>query len=102
MTTDLTFPDKGLVESFEIYRRRKPTVTLVVKRDVVNPVLFRNTNPDRAETQEFQGQLHAQANGEKFVSKERLTGLDLIRSLDNDGDLIDPEYAYNEPEGIES
>jgi CRISPR-associated protein Csc2 len=95
----LDYPDKGLVESFGIYRKRKPTVTLVVKRNVTEPTLFRNSNHDRAETQEFGDQLHAQVNGEKFTSKERLTGLDLLRNL-GDG-LVHEEYAYNEPEDLE-
>jgi CRISPR-associated protein Csc2 len=95
----LEYPDKGLVESFEIYRKRKPTVTLVVKRDVTEPTLFRNSNHDRAETQEFGDQLHAQVNGEKFTSKERLTGLDLLRRL-GDG-LVHEEYAYNEPTNLD-
>jgi len=93
------YPDKGLVESFGIYRKRKPTVTLIVKRDVTEPTLFRNSNHDRAETQEFGDKLHAQVNGEKFTSKERLTGLDLLRRLDDD--LVDEEYAYNEPADLE-
>jgi len=93
----LDYPDKGLVESHSIYRTRKPTVTLVVKRDVTEPTLFRNSNHDRAETQEFGDKLHAQVNGEKFTSKERLTGLDLLRRLDDDGSLIGDEYTYNEP-----
>ncbi len=91
----LNYPDKGLVESFEIYRKRKPTVTLVVNRDVTEPTLFRNSSHDRAETQEFGDQLHAQVNGEKFTSKERLTGLALLRGLDES--LIHDEYTYNEP-----
>jgi len=91
----LTYPDTGLVESFEIYRKQKPSVTLVVERDITEPTLFRNSNTDRAETQQFGDQLHAQVNGEKFTSKERLTGLDLLRSLDDD--LVDDAYAYNEP-----
>jgi CRISPR-associated protein Csc2 len=95
----LQYPDKGLVESFEIYRKRKPSVTLVVKRDVTEPTLFRNSNHDRAETQEFGDQLHAQVNGEKFTSKERLTGLDLLRGLDET--FVDDDYAYNEPETLE-
>jgi CRISPR-associated protein Csc2 len=95
----LEYPDKGLVESFEIYRKRKPSVTLVVKRDVTEPTLFRNSNHDRAETQEFGDQLHAQVNGEKFTSKERLTGLDLLRGLDEE--FVDEDYAYNEPETLE-
>jgi CRISPR-associated protein Csc2 len=91
----LEYPTKGLVESFNIYRTRKPSVTLVIRRDVTEPTLFRNSNHDRAETQEFGDKLHAQVNGEKFTSKERLTGLDLLRSLE-DG-LVDEEYTYNEP-----
>ncbi|WP_049928778.1 type I-D CRISPR-associated protein Cas7/Csc2 [Halopiger goleimassiliensis] len=91
----LDYPDKGLVESFDIYRTRKPTVTLVVQRDVTEPTLFRNSNQDRAETQEFGDKLHAQVNGEKFTSKERLTGLDLLRRLDDE--LVHEEYTYNEP-----
>ena len=88
---------KGLVEDFSVYRKRKPSVTLVVKRNILEPTLFRNSNTDRAETQEFGDQLHAQVNGEKFISKERLTGLDLLRKLDDDGELIKDSYTYNEP-----
>jgi len=95
----LEYPSKGLVESFGIYRKEKPTVTLVVRRDVTEPTLFRNSNHDRAETQEFGDKLHAQVNGEKFTSKERLTGLDLLRQLGDD--LVHDEYAYNEPENLE-
>jgi len=87
------------VESFDIYRKRKPSVTLIVHREIVEPTLFRNSNHDRAETQEFGDKLHAQVNGEKFTSKERLTGLDLLRRLDDDldDDLVHENYAYNEP-----
>ena len=94
----LETPDKGLVESFDIYRKRKPSVTLVVRRDILEPTLFRNSNHDRAETQEFGDKLHAQVNGEKFTSKERLTGLDLLRRLGDD--LVDDAYAYNEPTNL--
>jgi len=95
----LETPDTGLVESFDIYRKRKPSVTLIVHREIVEPTLFRNSNHDRAETQEFGDKLHAQVNGEKFTSKERLTGLDLLRRLDDDldDDLVHENYAYNEP-----
>ena len=100
----LETPDRGLVESFDIYRKRKPSVTLIVHREIVEPTLFRNSNTDRAETQEFptresDKKLHAQVNGEKFTSKERLTGLDLLRRLDDelDDDLVHEDYAYNEP-----
>ena len=95
----LEYPDKGLVESFDIYRTRKPTVTLVVRRDVTEPTLFRNSNQDRAETQEFGDKLHAQVNGEKFTSKERLTGLDLLRRLGDD--LVHEAYTYNEPADLD-
>ena len=96
----LEYPDKGLVESFGIYRKEKPSVTLIVKRDVTEPTLFRNSNHDRAETQKFGDQLHAQVNGEKFTSKERLTGLDLLRQLDDD--FVHEDYAYNEPSNLEN
>jgi CRISPR-associated protein Csc2 len=95
----LEYPSKGLVESFDIYRKKKPSVTLVVRRDVMEPTLFRNSNHDRAETQEFGDTLHAQVNGEKFTSKERLTGLSLLRQLNDD--LVHDDYAYNEPETLE-
>ncbi|GAA0297725.1 type I-D CRISPR-associated protein Cas7/Csc2 [Halarchaeum salinum] len=95
----LTYPETGLVDSFEIYRTQKPSVTLVVEREITEPTLFRNSNNDRAETQQFGDQLHAQVNGEKFTSKERLTGLDLLRSLDDE--LVDDEYTYNEPASLE-
>lgn len=95
----LEYPDKGLVESFGIYRKQKPSITLVVKRDITEPTLFRNSNHNRAETQEFGDKLHAQVNGEKFTSKERLTGLSLLRSLNDE--FVHEEYAYNEPETLE-
>jgi CRISPR-associated protein Csc2 len=95
----LQYPTTGLEESFDIYRKRKPSVTLVVKRNVTEPTLFRNSSHDRAETQEFGDKLHAQVNGEKFTSKERLTGLSLLRELDDE--FVDDEYAYNEPTDLE-
>ncbi|MFB6158827.1 MAG: type I-D CRISPR-associated protein Cas7/Csc2 [Candidatus Nanohalobium sp.] len=96
---EIKTPNKGTVEDFKIMRKRKPTVTLVVKRDITEPTLFRNSSDDRAETQEFGDQLHAQVNGEKFTSKERLTGLDLLRQLkeNQEVDLIHDNYTYNEP-----
>jgi CRISPR-associated protein Csc2 len=97
---NLEYPDTGLVESFNIYRKQKPSVTLVVKRDVTEPTLFRNSNDDRAETQEFGNRLHAQVNGEKFTSKERLTGLSLLRTLDDE--FVDDDYAYNEPTTLDA
>lgn len=95
----LQYPDNGLEESFDIYRKRKPSVTLVVRRNVTEPTLFRNSSHDRAETQEFGDKLHAQVNGEKFTSKERLTGLSLLRELDDD--FVDDDYAYNEPTDLD-
>jgi len=95
----LEYPTTGLEESFDIYRKRKPSVTLVVKRNVTEPTLFRNSSHDRAETQEFGDKLHAQVNGEKFTSKERLTGLSLLRELDDD--FVDDDYAYNEPTDLD-
>ncbi len=95
----LQYPSIGLEESFDIYRKRKPSVTLVVKRNVTEPTLFRNSSHDRAETQEFGDKLHAQVNGEKFTSKERLTGLSLLRELDDE--FVDEGYAYNEPTDLE-
>ncbi|MDB9253958.1 type I-D CRISPR-associated protein Cas7/Csc2 [Halorubrum ezzemoulense] len=95
----LQYPDIGLEESFDIYRKRKPSVTLVVRRNVTEPTLFRNSSHDRAETQEFGDKLHAQVNGEKFTSKERLTGLSLLRELDDE--FVDDDYAYNEPTDLD-
>lgn len=90
-------PSDGFAEIYEVYRRARPTVTLVVLRTVTDPTLFRSTDSERAETQEFNRVIHAQVNGEKFVSKERLTGLNLCRELDKDEDIIAKEYTYNEP-----
>ena len=90
-------PNDGFAEKYEIYRRARPTVTLIVLRTVTDPILFRSTDSERAETQEFNGVIHAQVNGEKFVSKERLTGLNLCRKLDEDRNIISGEYTYNEP-----
>lgn len=90
-------PDEGFAPKYEIYRRARPTITLIVLRTVTDPILFRSTDPERAETQIFSGVIHAQVNGEKFVSKERLTGLNLCRELDKDENIIAKEYTYNEP-----
>ncbi|HII06605.1 MAG TPA: type I-D CRISPR-associated protein Cas7/Csc2 [Methanotrichaceae archaeon] len=90
-------PSDGFAEKYEIYRRARPTVTLIVLRTVTDPILFRSTDSERAETQEFNGVIHAQVNGEKFVSKERLTGLNVCRKLDENENIISGEYTYNEP-----
>ena len=92
-----SIPNDGFAERYEVYRRARPTVTLVVLRTVTDPTLFRSTDSERAETQEFGGVIHAQVNGEKFVSKERLTGLNLCRELDEGENVIAKEYTYNEP-----
>lgn len=92
-----SIPNDGFAQKYEVYRRARPTVTLVVLRTVTDPILFRSTDPERAETQEFNGIIHAQVNGEKFVSKERLTGLNLCRELDENENIISKEYTYNEP-----
>ena len=90
-------PDEGFAPKYEVYRRARPTVTLVILRTVTDPILFRSTDPERAETQMFKDVVHAQVNGEKFVSKERLTGLNLCRELDENENIIAKEYTYNEP-----
>lgn len=111
--------DTGVVDSIEAYRKRRPSVTLIVDRRVVSPLIFRNTAPDRAETQAFDEEIHAQVNPEKFVAKERLTGLDLLRRLTEKFDsgydeawseyeyedeipngLISEEYTYNNPKSL--
>jgi CRISPR-associated protein Csc2 len=92
-----SIPNSGFAPRYEVYRRARPTVTLIVLRTVTDPILFRSSDPERAETQEFNGIMHAQVNGEKFVSKERLTGLNLCRELDENENIISKEYTYNEP-----
>lgn len=99
---EIDFPNKGLIDPDEygLYMTRRPSVTVAVQRDVVDPIMIRNTANDRAETQTLAGVRRAQANPEKFVSKERLTGLDLLRALDDGDDLISDAYRYNEPPGL--
>jgi CRISPR-associated protein Csc2 len=92
-----SIPDEGFAPKYEVYRRARPTVTLVILRTVTDPILFRSTDPERAETQVFNNVIHAQVNGEKFVSKERLTGLNLCRELDETENIIAKGYTYNEP-----
>ena len=92
-----SIPNDGFADKYEVYRRARPTVTLVVLRTVTDPTLFRSTDSERAETQEFGEVIHAQVNGEKFVSKERLTGLNLCRELDENENIIATKYTYNEP-----
>lgn len=103
-------PTKGVVDSFSLYRLVKPSITFIVNRKVVSPVMFRNSEDDRAEIKEFDGNIHAQVNPEKFLSQERNTGLHLLRHLtyknndeltnwrenDERNGLISSEYHYNE------
>jgi CRISPR-associated protein Csc2 len=87
-------PDHGFVEKLERYRKVRPSVTLVVDRNVVSPILLRNSDDAMAETTQFDGQIHAKANAEKFKSVERLTGLNLLRQLDElFGDENDTEWS---------
>ena len=95
-TDAIDFPEKGFIDEYSYYKTRRPSVTLVVEREVVDPLLLRNTEADRAETQAFNGTTRAQSNPEKFIAKERLTGLDLLRHLDEESDLISDTYHYNE------
>ena len=97
MTTTIDFPETGFVHEYEFYMKERPSVTLAIERDVVDPLLIRNSEPDRAETQVIADTTRAQSNPEKFTTKERLSGLNLLRRLDDGGDLISEEYAYNEP-----
>lgn len=92
-----SIPEDGFAKRYEVYRKARPTTTLVILRTITDPTLFRSTDSERAETQEFNGVIHAQVNGEKFVSKERLTGLNLCRELDENENIITKEYTYNEP-----
>ncbi|QZA89523.1 type I-D CRISPR-associated protein Cas7/Csc2 [Salinarchaeum sp. IM2453] len=99
--SDLEIPEKGFIDQYDFYMRRRPSVTLAVERKVVDPLLIRNTEQDRAETQVIAGKTRAQSNPEKFTTKERLTGLDLLRRIDEDDDLIHEEYTYNEPPALD-
>lgn len=97
----IQFPDKGFASEYSVKRLQRPSIVLIVKRNVVSPILIRNTEDGRAETQEINGSIHAQANAEKFVSKERLTGLDLLRSFESSNEIIHEDYVYNEPDSWE-
>lgn len=101
-TTAIDFPAKGFVDEYQFYMKERPSVILAVERKVVDPLLIRNTEQDRAETQVINDVTRAQSNPEKFTTKERLSGLHLLREL-NDGseELIDDAYAYNEPPGLQ-
>jgi CRISPR-associated protein Csc2 len=47
-----SIPNDGFAQKYEVYRRARPTVTLVILRTVTDPILFR-MDPERAETQEL-------------------------------------------------
>lgn len=100
MTQHIDFPNTGFVDTYGFYMKERPSVTIAIQRDVVDPILIRNTEQDRAETQVIADTTRAQANPEKFTTKERLSGLNLLRRLDEDGDLISDDYAYNEPPAL--
>lgn len=100
MTMTIDFPETGFVDEYKFYMKERPSVTLAIKRDVVDPLLIRNSEQDRAETQVIADTTRAQSNPEKFTTKERLSGLNLLRRLDEDGDLISEDYAYNEPPAL--
>lgn len=101
MTQHIDFPDTGFIDEYNFYMKERPSVTLAIERTVVDPLLLRNSEQDRAETQVIADKTRAQSNPEKFTTKERLTGLNLLRRLDEDGDLISDDYAYNEPPELE-
>ena len=101
MTQAIDFPDTGFVDEYSFYMKERPSVTLAIERKVVDPILIRNSEQDRAETQVIGDTTRAQSNPEKFTTKERLTGLNLLRHLDEEEDLISEAYAYNEPPKLE-
>jgi CRISPR-associated protein Csc2 len=104
-------PKEYFVERVERSRKERPEVCLIVVREVVDPVLARSSDPERAElhitrtsytkevkenktvveknlategtsnTKESIEIVRARINGEKFTSAERLTGLNLCRLL---------------------
>lgn len=98
----LEFPENCFIDQYKFYMKRRPSVTLAVEREVTDPMLIRNTESDRAETQVIGDITRAQSNPEKFTTKERLTGLHLLRQLDEDDELIHEDYAYNEPPALEA
>lgn len=101
MSDTIDFPDTGFIDEYQFYMKERPSITLAVKREVTDPLLIRNSEPDRAETQVIGDKTRAQANPEKFTTKERLNGLTLLRRLDEDEDLISDNYAYNEPPALD-
>lgn len=101
-------PDEYFVDTVDRRRDRRPEVCIVVLREVVDPVLSRSSDPERAElfiTKDSTDKeiVRARINGEKFTSVERLTGLNLCRVLnqnkEENWDIISPQYLYNEITG---
>lgn len=110
------FPTEYFVDKVDRRRDRRSEVCIVVLREVVDPVLARSSDPERAElfvikskTKDPEGKeiekeiVRARINGEKFSSVERLTGLNTCRILnktrDDKWDVISPEYLYNQITG---
>ncbi len=120
-------PKEYFIEKVDRSRKLRPEVCLIVLREVVDPVLARSSDSERAElfvvktkVKDNSGKdteqeiVRARINGEKFTSAERLTGLNMCRVLNiitkvkekgnnskeiEVGDIISPEYLYNEPMG---
>jgi len=109
-------PSEYFVEQVDRSRKLRPEVCLIVLREVVDPVLARSSDPERAElfvvrtkVKDDKGKdteqeiVRARINGEKFTSAERLTGLNLCRLLNQSNekgwDIISPNYLYNEITG---
>lgn len=100
--------DSYFVPEVERSRRVRPELCFIVLREVVDPVLARSSDPERAELyvvktkkgDSEQEIVRARINGEKFTSAERMTGLNICRVLDNGkGAIISPDYLYNEITG---
>jgi CRISPR-associated protein Csc2 len=106
-------PGKYFADKIDRSRKIRPELCLIVLREVVDPVLARSSDPERAELfvtrinkKDDEGKdswheiIRARVNGEKFVSAERLTGLRMCRILNqNDGNnwnIISSDYSYNE------
>lgn len=105
-------PERYFINKIEKSRKLRPEVCLIILRDVLDPVLVRNSDPERAElfitktkkkdatgVETEQEVIRARINGEKFTSAERLTGLNMCRVLDSNGNIISSEYLYNEAAG---
>jgi CRISPR-associated protein Csc2 len=100
-------PNEYFVDRIDRSRKLRPEVCMIILREVVDPVLARSSDPERAELfvikEKDEEIVRARINGEKFTSAERLTGLNLCRILntttETKWDIISPEYLYNEITG---